>query len=129
MLKSALKQQEELRLAIIIDVSIPLLIHLYFLISLLVHEGFGPSFAWMGNLVALKAKLREIGYDGDGDMVIGAVIAPEVIVHLTAADMHIDYDAALLVVQSLKARQYGDLVSRTKLFIKDTQQLYIASHS
>ena len=62
-------------------------------------------------------------------MVVGAVIAPEVSVHLTAADMHIDYDAALLVVQSLKARQYSDLVSRTKLFIEDTQQLYIASHS
>ena len=42
----------------------------------------------MGNLAALKAKLREIDYDGDGDMVVGAVIAPEVIVHLTAADMH-----------------------------------------
>ena len=41
----------------------------------------------MGNLAALKANLREIGYDGDGDMVVGAVIAPEVIVHLTAADM------------------------------------------
>ena len=52
------------------------------------------SFAWMGNLAALKAKLREIGYDGDGDMVVGGVIAAEVIVHLTAADMHIDYDAA-----------------------------------
>ena len=82
----------------------------------------------MGNLAALKSKLREIGYDGDGDMVVGGVIAAEVIVHLTAADMHIDYDA-LLVVQSLKARQYGDLVSRTKLFIKDAQQLYIASNS
>ena len=46
-----------------------------------------------------------------------------------SADMHIDYDAALLIVQSLKARQYGDLVSRTKLFIKDAQQLYIASNS
>ena len=66
----------------------------------------------MGTLAALKAKSREIGYGGDRDMVVGAVIAPEVIVHLTAADMHIDYDAALLVVQSLKARQYGDLVSR-----------------
>ena len=131
MLKSALKQQRELRLAITIDVStsIPLLIHIYFLISHLVHEEFGPSFAWMGNLAALKAKLREIGYNGDGDMVVGAVIAPEVIVHLTAADTHIDYDAALLIVQSLKARQYGDLVSRTKLFIKDAQQLYIASNS
>ena len=82
----------------------------------------------MGNLAALKSKLREIGYDGDGDMVVG-VIAAEVIVHLTAADMHIDYDAALLIVQSPKARQYGDLVSRTKLFIKDAQQLYIASNS
>ena len=30
---------------------------------------------------------------GDGDMVVGGVIAAEVIVHLTAADMHIDYDA------------------------------------
>ena len=129
MLKSALKQQTELRLAIIIDVSIPLLIHLYFLISRLVHEEFGPSFAWMGNLAALKAKLREIGYDGDGDMVVRAVIAPEVIVYLTAADMHIDYHAALLVVQSLKARQYSVLVSRTKLFIKDAQQLHIASNS
>ena len=38
----------------------------------------------MGNLAALKAKLREIGYDGDGDMVVGGVIAAEVIVHLTA---------------------------------------------
>ena len=34
----------------------------------------------------------------DGDMVVGAVITPEVIVHLTTADMHIDYDAALLIV-------------------------------
>ena len=83
----------------------------------------------MGNLAALKAKLWEIDYGGDGDMVVGAVIAPEVIVHLTAADMHIDYDAALLIVQSLKACQYGDLVSRTRLFIKDSQQLYIASNS
>ena len=82
----------------------------------------------MGNLAALKAKLREIDHGGDGDMVVGAVIAPEVIVHLTAADMHIEYDAALFV-QSLKARQYGDLVSRTKLFIKDAQQLYIALNS
>ena len=41
----------------------------------------------MGNLAALKAKLREIGYGGDGDMVAGGVIAAEVIVHLTAADM------------------------------------------
>ena len=82
----------------------------------------------MGNLAALKAKLREIGYDGGEDMVVGGGIAAEVI-HLTAADMHIDYDAALLIVQSLKARQYGDLVSRTKLLIKDTQQLYIASNS
>ena len=64
----------------------------------------------------------------DGDMVVRGVIAAEVIVHLTAADMHIDYDAALLIVQSPK-RQYGDLVSRTKLFIKDAQQLYIASNS
>ena len=77
----------------------------------------------------MKAKLQELGYDGDGDMVVGAVIAPEVIVHLTAADMHVDYDAALLVVQSSKARKYGDLVSRTKLFIKDVQQLCIASNS
>ena len=53
----------------------------------------------MSNLAALKAKLREIGYDGDRDMDAGGVIAAEVIVHLTAADMHIDYDAALLIVQ------------------------------
>ena len=80
----------------------------------------------MGNLGALKAKLQELG---DGDMVVGAVIAPEVIIHLTAADMHVDYDSALMVVQSSKARQYGDLVSRTKLFIKDVSQLCIASNS
>ena len=55
-----------------------------------VNEEFGPSFAWMGNLAALKAKLQEIDYDGDGDMVVGAVIAPEVIVHLTAVDMQVD---------------------------------------
>ena len=44
-------------------------------------------------------------------------------------DMHVDYDSALLVVQSSKARKYGDLVSRTKLFIKDVQRLCIASNS
>ena len=58
-------------------------------------------------LAALEAKLC---YDGDGYMVVGGVIAAEVIVHLTAADMHIDYGAALLIEQSLKARRYGDLV-------------------
>ena len=63
------------------------------------------------------------------EIVVGGVIAAEVIVHLTAADMPIDYDAAFLIVQSPKARQYGNLVSRTKLFIKDAQQLYIASNS
>ena len=63
----------------------------------LVHEEFGPAFAWMGNLGALKAKLQELGYDGDRDMVVGAIIAPEVIIHLTAADMHVDYDSALMV--------------------------------
>ena len=82
----------------------------------------------MSNLAALKTKPQDLGYDGDGDMVVGAVIAPEVIVHLTAADMHVDYDA-LLVVQNSKARQYGDLVSRTKLFIKDVQQLCIAPNT
>ena len=58
---------------------------------MIVHEQFGPSFAWMGNLAALKAKLWEISYDGDGDMVVGGVIAAasEVIVHLTVADVHI----------------------------------------
>ena len=83
----------------------------------------------MGNLGALKAKLQGLGYDGDGDMVVGTVIAPEVIIHLTAVDMHVGYDSALMVVQSSKARQYGDLVSRTKLFIKDVSQLCIASNS
>ena len=34
-------------------------------------------------------------------------IAPEVILHLTVVDMHVDYDSALMVVQSSKARQYG----------------------
>ena len=62
-------------------------------------------------------------------MVVGAVIAPEVIVHLTAADIHVDNDSALVVVQSSKARQYGDLVSRTKLLIKDVSQLCIASNN
>ena len=83
----------------------------------------------MGNLGALKAKLQELDYDGDRDTVVGAVIAPEVIIHLTAVDMHVDYDSALMVVQSSKARQYGDLVSRTKPFIKDVSQLCIASNS
>ena len=96
---------------------------------MLVHKEFGPSFTWMGNLAALKAKLREIGCGGDEDTVARGVISAEVIVHLITADMHIDYDAALLVVQSLKAHQYGDLAPRTKLFIKDAQQLYIASNS
>ena len=80
-------------------------------------------------LAALEAESWKIGYNGDGDMVVGGGIATEDIVHLTAADMYIDFDAALLIVQSLKARQFDDLVSRTKLFIKDAQQLYIPSNS
>ena len=90
MLKLALKLQRELRLAITIDVSIPLFINIHlfsnFLPALLVHEEFGPSFAWMGNAVALKAKLQEIGYDGDGDMAVGGVIAAEVTVRLTGVE-------------------------------------------
>ena len=35
----------------------------------------------------------------DEDMAVGAVIAPEVIVHLTAADMHIGYHASLFVAE------------------------------
>ena len=61
----------------------------------------------MGNPAALQAKLQELGYDGDGDLVVGARIAPKVLVHLTTADMHVDYDSTLLVVQSSNARQYG----------------------
>ena len=45
----------------------------------------------MGNLAALKAKLQEASYNRDGDMAVGAVIAPEVIVHLTAAGVHFDW--------------------------------------
>ena len=52
-------------------------------------------------------------------MVVGGVIVAKVIGHLTVVDMQIDYDAALLIVQNLKARQFGNLVSRTKHFIKD----------
>ena len=77
----------------------------------------------------MKAKLQEVSYNGDGDMVVRAVIAFKVIVRLTAADMRVGHGAALLVVQSSKARQYGDPVSRTKLFIKGARQLCIASHS
>ena len=62
----------------------------------------------MGNLAVLKAKLQELSYDRDRYMVVGAVTTPEVIVHLTAADMHAEYDAALLVVQSSGVRQYGE---------------------
>ena len=62
-------------------------------------------------------------------MVVWAVLAPGFIVHLTAADMHVDYDVALLTVQSLKARQYGDLVSGTKLYIKNAEQSCVSSHS
>ena len=34
-----------------------------------------------------------------------------------------------MVVQSSKARQYGDPVSMTELFIKDVSQLCVASNS
>ena len=60
-------------------------------------------------------------------MFVGAVITPEVIVHLAAANMHAGHGAGSLVVQSSKARKYGDLVFRTKLFIKDVQQLFIVA--
>ena len=83
----------------------------------------------MSNISASKAKLQEVGFGGDGDAVVGVVTAPEVIVHLTAADMHFEYDAALLIVQSSKARQNSDLVSRTELFLKGAEQLCITSHS
>ena len=68
----------------------------------------------MGNRPALKAKLWEIGHDGDGDLVVGGKIAAEGIVHVTAADILVDYDATMLVVLSSKARHYGDQVSRKR---------------
>ena len=99
MLKLALKQQRELRLAVTIDVSIPLFIHILFPnFPMLVYEEPEPPSARMVNPAASKAKLWETGYDGDGDTVIGAAIAPEVIVHLTMADMHVDYNATLSIV-------------------------------
>ena len=65
----------------------------------------------------MKDELDQIGYDGEGDMVVEAVIAPGVIFHQTAADTYIDYDAVLLDVPGSKSRQYVELISRTKLFI------------
>ena len=100
MLKLALKQQRELRLAISIDISILLAgrgagggggrytgIYLFSNSPLLVHEEFGPSFAWMGNHAALEAKLQEVGYNGDGDMVVGAVIAPLMLLNNETKDL------------------------------------------
>ena len=55
------------------------------------HEEFGPASTWMGNLAALKAKLEELDYDGGGNMVVGALIDPAVIVHLTATDLRVDW--------------------------------------
>ena len=52
---------------------------IYFPISrqlLLVHERFGPEFAWKGRFAALKAELQEFGNDGDRDTAVGTVIAP-----------------------------------------------------
>ena len=83
----------------------------------------------MGKLAAVEAKVREFGYDGDGYMVVRVAIAAEIIVHITTANMHIDYDATFLLGQSMKARKYADLVPRTKLIIMDVQQLYIALNS
>ena len=88
----------------------------------------------VANLIGPKVLLLCMARDGGPSPIglgpqLAPKIAPEVIIHLTAADMHVGHDSALMVVQSSKARQYGDLVSRTKLFIKDVSQLCIASNS
>ena len=91
-------------MAVTIDVSIPLFINILFSnFPLLVYEDPEPPSTWMVNPAALKAKLWESGYGGDGDTVIGAAIAPEFIVYLSMADMHIDYNATLSIVQSLSS--------------------------
>lgn len=50
-------------------------------------------------------------------MVVGAVIYAGIML-ITATEMHFDYYAVLLVMQSSKALQYQDLVSKTKLLLR-----------
>ena len=88
----------------------------------------------VANLIGPRVLLLSITRDGGPSPVglspqLAPKIAPAFIIQLTAAEMNVDYDSALMVVQSSKARQYGGLVYRTKLFIKDVSQLCIASNS
>ena len=46
-------------------------IYLFSNFPILVHEELGPEFTWMGNPTSLKAKLQEVGCDGDGIWSLG----------------------------------------------------------
>ena len=71
--------------------------------------GDGPPFLAMhkGHIFGSIKLANVLGIKFDLGPQLAPKIAREVIIHLTAADMHIAYDSALMVVQSSKARQYG----------------------
>lgn len=47
--------------------------------------------------------------------IVGAVIAPEILTHMIALDLHIDYDDALEILRTDEAMWYSDVVEKEYL--------------
>jgi hypothetical protein len=97
-------------------------------IYFLVHTKLAPKILWVGDHIEhLNAKLIALNYNTPSLHcvdVLSEVIAPEVIAHLIASDLGIQYDEALNVLRDEAAWEYGGIIDNTPDFIKKAD-LYI----
>ena len=87
----------------------------------LAHTELAPAILWVGDHIEyLKAKLMTLNYNTPSPVVDvwSEVIAPEVVTHLIAGDLGIQYDEALNVLRDEAAWEYGGMIDNTPGFIK-----------
>jgi hypothetical protein len=75
---------------------------------------------WIGDHIEhLKTKLEALHYDTLHCVdVLLEVIAPEVVAHLIASNLGIQYDEALNVLKDKAAWEYGEMIDNTPEFIR-----------
>jgi hypothetical protein len=86
-----------------------------------VHTEFSPEILWIGDhMEQLKTKLAVINYNTTNlHAQVAEVNVPEVVTHLIAHDLEIQYDEALEVLRDETVWKYGDMIDgNTPTFIQ-----------
>jgi hypothetical protein len=80
-----------------------------------VHTELPPEILWIGDhMERLKTNLAAINYNTtDLHALVAEVIAPEVVTHLIAHDLGIEYDEALEILRNETAWNYGGMIDNT----------------